>query len=99
MKHEVFWKNPGYKVRPELKEDIECDYLIVGGGVTGVSLAYFLSKHKSKKCSPSHPNGMKPGPSPRAGLYRSIQLFLFVPVLHHHLNELIIPKIPLLGHF
>ncbi len=44
MKHEVFWKNPGYKPRPELKEDIECDYLIVGGGITGVSTAYFLSK-------------------------------------------------------
>ena len=44
MKFEVFWKNPGYKKRPELKKDIECDYLIVGGGITGVSLAYFLSK-------------------------------------------------------
>ncbi|MDO8564253.1 MAG: FAD-binding oxidoreductase [Nanoarchaeota archaeon] len=49
MKYEVFWKNPGYKVRPELKEDIECDYLIVGGGVAGVSLAYFLSKKTNKK--------------------------------------------------
>ncbi len=49
MKHEVFWKNPGYKSRPELKEDIDCDYLIIGGGVTGVSLAYFLSHDKSKK--------------------------------------------------
>ncbi len=43
MKHEVFWKNPSYKSRPELKQDIECEYLIVGGGITGVSLAYFLS--------------------------------------------------------
>lgn len=49
MKYEVFWKNPGYKVRPELNEDIECDYLIVGGGVAGVSLAYFLSKKTKKK--------------------------------------------------
>mgnify|MGYP001600791162 CR=1 FL=1 len=49
MKHEVFWKNPGYKPRQELREDIECDYLIVGGGVSGVSLAYFLSKYRSKK--------------------------------------------------
>ncbi|MEK6889612.1 MAG: FAD-dependent oxidoreductase [Nanoarchaeota archaeon] len=49
MKYEVFWKNPGYKSRPELKEDIECDYLIVGGGVAGVSLAYFLSKKTNKK--------------------------------------------------
>lgn len=44
MKHEVFWKNPGYKVRPELKEDIVCDYLVVGGGIAGVSAAYHLAK-------------------------------------------------------
>lgn len=49
MKYKVFWKNPGYKVRPELSEDIGCDYLIVGGGVAGVSLAYFLSKKSNKK--------------------------------------------------
>lgn len=49
MKYEVFWKNPGYKVRQPLKEDIECDYLIVGGGVAGVSLAYFLAKKTNKK--------------------------------------------------
>jgi gamma-glutamylputrescine oxidase len=48
MKHEVFWKNPGYEPRPELKEDIECDYLIVGGGITGVSTAYFLAKLGAK---------------------------------------------------
>ncbi|MEK6899032.1 MAG: FAD-binding oxidoreductase [Nanoarchaeota archaeon] len=48
MKHEVFWKNPGYKANPELKKDIECDYLIVGGGITGVATAYFLSKMGAK---------------------------------------------------
>ncbi len=48
MKHEVFWKNPGYPGHPTLNKDIECDYLIVGGGVTGVSLAYFLSRHTKK---------------------------------------------------
>lgn len=48
MKREVFWKNPGYKTRPELKQNISCDYLIVGGGVLGVSLAYFLSKGGAK---------------------------------------------------
>lgn len=44
MKHEVFWKNPGYTVRPELKEDIACDYLVVGGGISGVSAAYHLAR-------------------------------------------------------
>ena len=48
MKNEVFWKNPDYKVRKELKEDTSCDYLIVGGGVTGVSAAYFLAKAGAK---------------------------------------------------
>ncbi len=43
MKREVFWKNPGYRKRPSLKKDISCDYLIVGGGITRVSLAYFLA--------------------------------------------------------
>ena len=49
MKKEIFWKNPGYRQRKSLTKDIECDYLIVGGGVTGVSLAYFLSQNKNKK--------------------------------------------------
>jgi len=48
MKYEVFWRNPGYKPRPELKKNIECDYLIVGGGIAGVSTAYFLSKFSNK---------------------------------------------------
>ncbi len=48
MKYEIFWKNPGYQVRPELHGDIECDYLIVGGGITGVSAAYFLTQHGVK---------------------------------------------------
>lgn len=49
VKKEVFWKNPGYTGFRQLKNNIECDYLIVGGGVTGVSLAYFLQKRNKKK--------------------------------------------------
>ena len=44
MKEEVFWKNPRYKPRAPLVKDITCDYLIVGGGIMGVSMAYFLIK-------------------------------------------------------
>ncbi len=44
MKNEVFWRNLGYVAFPELKKDIECNYLIVGGGISGVSIAYFLEK-------------------------------------------------------
>lgn len=42
MKNQVFWKNPRYSFHPHLANDIQCDYLIVGGGVVGVSMAYFL---------------------------------------------------------
>ncbi len=48
LKEEVFWKNSGYRVRTALNTDISCDYLIVGGGITGVSLAYFLAKNGIK---------------------------------------------------
>ncbi len=48
IKHKVFWKNPGYKGYPKLSKNIECDYLIVGGGISGISLAYFLSSLSSK---------------------------------------------------
>lgn len=44
MKYQCFWKNPSYKPFAKLKKDIECEYLIVGGGISGVSLAYFLNK-------------------------------------------------------
>ena len=48
MKYGVFWKNRGYNPREQLKKDINCNYLIVGGGITGVSLAYFLVKYGAK---------------------------------------------------
>lgn len=35
-------------MRSELKKDIACEYLIIGGGVTGVSTAYFLAKGGAK---------------------------------------------------
>ncbi len=43
MKHEVFWKNPHHQPFPYLNASTSCEYLIVGGGITGVSLAYFLA--------------------------------------------------------
>jgi glycine/D-amino acid oxidase-like deaminating enzyme len=48
MRTEVFWKNPNYHGFPELKKDTKCDYLIVGGGISGVSTAYFLQKFGAK---------------------------------------------------
>ncbi len=45
MKNNAFWSNPGYVPRKPLSSFISCDYLIVGGGVTGISLSYFLRKY------------------------------------------------------
>lgn len=42
MKHQVFWKNPGYKKGKAVTGKRECRYLVVGAGITGLSLAYFL---------------------------------------------------------
>lgn len=50
----VFWKNPHYQRRPALAGRVSCDYLIVGGGVTGVSLAYFLNRLGTRSIIP-HP--------------------------------------------
>lgn len=66
MKEEVFWKNPGYKIRPALEENISCDYLIVGGGVLGVSIAYFLAKNKAKNIVLIEKNYIASGASGKA---------------------------------
>ncbi len=39
-----FWLKEKYKPRENLKENIETDVIIIGGGITGVSTAYHLSK-------------------------------------------------------
>src|SRR3989344_5663522 len=66
MKHEVFWRNPGYKIRSSLDKDIECDYLIVGGGVLGVSLAYFLANNGAKNIVLIEKNTIASGATGRA---------------------------------
>ncbi len=67
IKKEVFWKNSDYKDAEPLKKDIECDYLIVGGGVTGVSIAYFLQKRdKNKKIVLIEKNRIAGGATGRA---------------------------------
>ncbi len=43
MKQKVFWHNPKNKNFLALKGKENCKFLIIGGGVTGVSLAYFLN--------------------------------------------------------
>ena len=66
MKFELFWKNPGYKIRPELRKDIECDYLIVGGGIAGLSTAYFLAKSGAKNIVLIEKNYIASGASGKA---------------------------------
>lgn len=43
----IFWKNPGFKRLKPIKGNITCDYLIVGGGISGVMTAYLLAKEKA----------------------------------------------------
>ena len=62
----MFWKNPGYKGRPELKQDIQCDYLIVGGGITGVATAYFLSQMGAKNIILIEKNAIASGATGKA---------------------------------
>src|SRR4051812_15386032 len=42
------WKQIRHKTYPPLKESIECDVAIVGGGISGMTAAYFLSKAGKK---------------------------------------------------
>ena len=45
MKNNSIWKeNVENKILPKLEENIDCDILIIGGGMAGLSTAYFLSK-------------------------------------------------------
>ena len=48
MRYKVFWKNPCYVPRHELRKNITGDYLIVDGGISSVSLAYFLANLGAK---------------------------------------------------
>ena len=61
MKEEVFWKNPRYVPRKPLKKDLSCDYLIVGGGITGVSIAYFLALNGIKNVALIEKNNIGSG--------------------------------------
>lgn len=50
MKNRSIWKeNVKNDLLPSLKRDISCDILIIGGGMAGLSSAYFLSNGGEKK--------------------------------------------------
>ena len=38
------------KQYPKLIENLETDICIIGGGLTGITTAYYLNKYKIKKC-------------------------------------------------
>ena len=42
----VFWSNPHHVQHPLADGRLECDFLIVGGGISGVMTAYLLATHK-----------------------------------------------------
>ena len=49
MKNTSIWKeNVENKILPKLEKNIECDVLIIGGGMAGLSTAYFLSDSGKK---------------------------------------------------
>ena len=49
MKKKYFWTNPGYRAGKPLVGHHDTDYLIVGGGVAGLFIAYYLQKKGVKR--------------------------------------------------
>lgn len=66
MQQEVFWENPYYRKKPRLTEDISCAWLIVGGGITGISVAYFLRKRGIRDIAVVEKNTVASGATGRA---------------------------------
>jgi glycine/D-amino acid oxidase-like deaminating enzyme len=46
MQKSLYWKNPGYKKGPRLTGTCTARFLIVGSGISGLSLAYYLLRAK-----------------------------------------------------
>ena len=46
MKNISIWRDEKINTEPSLDENIETDILIIGGGMTGLSTAYFLTCRK-----------------------------------------------------
>lgn len=44
-----FWTNPHSTEFPAAEGSLDCDYLIVGGGISGIMTAYLLAKENAGK--------------------------------------------------
>lgn len=82
-KHTSFWRDtispPNY---PQLQKDFEVDVLIVGGGITGLSTAYFLQQ-RGKRVAVVEADGIAAGVSG----HTTAEITCEHPFQYTHLND------------
>ena len=78
----IFLNNTESKLYPCLKEDMEVEFAIIGGGLAGISLAYLL-KHMGKRVAVFEANQIGMGTSLRTTAKLTIQHGLIYDKLMH----------------
>ena len=78
----IFLNNTESKLYPCLKEDMEVEFAIIGGGLGGITLAYLL-KHMGKRVAVFEANQIGMGTSLRTTAKLTIQHGLIYDKLMH----------------